>query len=81
MGYVWLAEYCECYHETGYVTVSVHATEDGADLGVAAHRERLRLDQVQDIGFMEYRRPAYALTMNIGFEDWTEWRTRLMEVK
>lgn len=69
---VWLAEYCECHHETGYVVLSVHATEQGAQAKIAAHEAECRAEHT--------RVWANSKTPNEPFPDWTHWRVRKMEV-
>lgn len=30
MSHVWAAEWCDCIHESGYETISLHSTAEGA---------------------------------------------------
>jgi hypothetical protein len=44
MDKVYHALYCPCTHESGFVTLSLHRTEQGAELAVEAHQRKSKED-------------------------------------
>ena len=69
-------KYCPCIHESGYITISTHRTESGADKAMKKHKNKKRRE------FINLYKDDIELKVLMKFgenEDWCVRETELLD--
>jgi hypothetical protein len=82
-GAVWAFEYCDCIHESAFVTLSLHFTEEGAKKAMRKHRKimKKRFNEYQKYHNSEPGLPESCKVKNSHFGRNEDWRVISMEVE
>lgn len=70
--------YCSCIHESGYVTMSLHRTKEGAERAMYAHREKARKEW-EELYAEERGEGDFDLIPEFGQHE--AWRVNLIQVQ
>jgi hypothetical protein len=82
-GIIWAFEYCGCIHESAFVTLSLHFTEDGAKKAMRKHKraEKVKFKEYQKYHNSEPGLPESCKVKDREFGRNEDWRVISMEVK